>query len=99
MAITIIFSDEQKRQLAETGAMSSIGTKVFNDDGSEIKDVCAIDISIRPNQVIIAKLEVAVDAMQIPLGMGAVYKEVNIFWRIKHKAVGFLKRCGIISYL
>lgn len=99
MAITISFSDEQKRQLAESGAMSSIGTKVFNDDGSEIKDVYAIDISIRPNEVITARLEIAVDAMQIPLGMGVVYKEINILGRLKYKIKGFLKRCGMISYI
>ncbi len=37
-------------------------TKVFNEDGTEINHITAIDISIRPDEIVTATVEVAVDS-------------------------------------
>tara|TARA_R110002096_G_scaffold379758_2_gene573755 strand:- start:4606 stop:4872 length:267 start_codon:yes stop_codon:yes gene_type:complete len=48
--------DLPKGDSAKTG----IGTRVFNSSGVEIDDVTSIDISIRPDEIISATLEVHV---------------------------------------
>lgn len=37
----------------------SNGVRVFTDDGSEIKDIVAIDVRFRPNEIVTATIEVS----------------------------------------
>lgn len=39
--------------------------RVTNEDGSEIRDITSIDIEIRPNDVVVAKIEVYVAHLDI----------------------------------
>ena len=64
MAITISFSEQQKDQIEKTGAMIGMGTRVFNHDGTEIKDITQIDIKIRGDDVVYAVITVALDKSQ-----------------------------------
>jgi hypothetical protein len=98
MAITISFSEQQKKALGESGAMAGIGTKVFTSDGSEIYDIVSIDIRIRSDEIVYATLVVAVDSLQQTLSCPYVRKKANILGKLKYKFIGFLKRSGIISY-
>ncbi len=48
----------------DCGITAGYGTKVYNDEGQEIDDITAIDIRIRPDSVVEATVEVAVNNKQ-----------------------------------
>ncbi len=47
---------------AESGIVTGHGTKVFTSCGTEIKGVTSITVSIKPDEVVMATIEVALDA-------------------------------------
>lgn len=46
----------------KSGIQTSVGTKVFNHEGAEIENITSIDIRIRPNEIIEAKINVYVNS-------------------------------------
>ena len=47
-------------KLLQNDTQSGVGTRVFNDKGSEIKNITSIDIRIAPEEIITATVEVAI---------------------------------------
>lgn len=43
-------------------AQSAVGTRVFNHEGAEIKNITSIDIRIRPDEIIEANINVAINS-------------------------------------
>lgn len=57
-------------ELIQDGLQTGLGTKVFNDKGDEIKNITSINISIQPDDVVMATVEVAIGSLD---GMGDIH--------------------------
>ncbi len=55
MTISIKFNED-------SGLVTGHGAHVFTESGTEIENITAIDISIRPDEIVTATMEVAVDS-------------------------------------
>ncbi len=55
MTISIKFNED-------SGLVTGHGTHVFTEAGAEIKNITAIDISIKPDEIVTATVDVSVDS-------------------------------------
>jgi hypothetical protein len=70
MAITISFSQQQKEDLTRKGVFTGLGTRVFNHDGAEIKDIVSLSLKIEADKPVYATIVVALDISQEDIILG-----------------------------
>lgn len=61
--------------LPDGDVKSGNGTKVYADDGTEIRGIAGMTIRIFPDEIVLAKLEVCVSALENADGIVALLSE------------------------